>query len=162
MKITLIAALAQNNVIGYQDGMPWHMPADLKHFQQATLHKPIIMGRKSYDSLGKALPNRRNIVITRNTDLKLNDAEVVNSLQLGLALISDVPEVMIGGGAMIYQQALDIATDMNLTFIDAKLPGDTFFPEWEPSQWQEVSRESHLADDRNPYNYDFVYFKKIK
>lgn len=156
MKISLIAVLAKNNVLGYQNKMPWHLPADLKHFKQLTLHKPVIMGRNTFVSLGKPLSERRNIVITRNVKCKICGVEVVNSIAAALELVKDSTEVMIIGGAQIYQQTIAQADCLYLTFIDAEFTGDTFFPTIDKTQWQEVERYDFIPDEKNPYPYSFV------
>ncbi len=161
MKITLVAAMAHNRVIAYQGQMPWHMPADLKHFKNVTLNKPVIMGRKTFQSLGKPLPQRRNIIITRDQTYQAQAIEVVHSLDQALQLAKDSPEVIIGGGSEIYQLALPIATDLILTFIDADVPGDTFFPKWNEANWKMVDKQIFPADKYNPHAYQFVYFTRV-
>lgn len=162
MMISLIAAMAKNRVIGQKNIMPWHLPADLKHFKAVTLNKPVIMGRKTYESIGRPLPNRRNIVVTRQVDLELSGCDVVNSLDAAFALVAEVDEVMVMGGANIYAQCMEQADRMVLTFIDVEVKGDAFFPEWRDDEWKEVSREHHQADENNPHDYTFVVFERIK
>lgn len=159
--ITIIAAMSQHRVIGFAGSMPWHMPADLAHFKKKTLGKPVLMGRKTYESLGKPLPNRRNIVISRRVDFGGKGIEVFHSFEDALYNTKD-PELMIIGGATIFEQALPIADRMVLTFIDANLKGDTFFPEWDQHAWQEVLSVPHKADDKNPYDYQFVDFERVR
>ena len=160
-KITLIAAIANNRVLGANNQLLWHLPADFKHFKKATLGKPIIMGRKTFDSIGKGLPGRHNIIITRNSDFQAVDCTVVHSLEEALAVVIDAPEVMIVGGATIYQQALACADTMILTFVEGYFEGDTFFPEWDPNEWQQTHTESHPADDKNPYSYTFMTLIRV-
>ncbi|MCW5588208.1 MAG: type 3 dihydrofolate reductase [Legionellales bacterium] len=160
--ISLIAALAHHRVIGYQNQLPWHMPNDLAFFQEKTLYKPVIMGRRSFESLGKPLPQRRNIIVTRNRNYQAAGCDVVHSLTAAIELVKQEPEIMITGGAHIYRESLTIADRMYLTFIDAEVPGDTFFPEWDSDAWEIISREEYSADDKNPYDYSFVIFDKIK
>jgi len=159
-KINLIAAMANNRTIGMNNQMPWHLPADLKHFKAITLKHPVIMGRKTYQSIGKALPGRRNIVVTRDPDFCLDDAEVVNDLDRAVKLCDDVSDIMIIGGANIYNQMLDQADRLYLTFIDLDVKGDTFFPDWQRLGFQQTSTEAHLPDDKNKYAYQFVTFER--
>lgn len=159
MIISLVAAMAHHRVIGYQGKMPWHLPADLKHFKKITLNKPIVMGRKTFESIGRALPHRRNIVITRDKAFMAPGIEVVHDLPAALALVSGSPEVMIIGGGELYQQAIKIADHLYLTLIDAEFPGDTFFPAYE-EDWHEIASESHAPDAENPYKYKFINLEK--
>lgn len=157
----MIAAMAKNRIIGADNDMPWHLPADLKHFKAVTLGKAVIMGRKTYESIGKALPGRPNIVITSNKDYSLSDATVVDSpesaFEVAKALSNDVEEIMVIGGGTIYQAFLDKADTLYLTHIDLEVAGDTQFPDYEASaNWSEVSKERHSADEKNPHAYTFV------
>ena len=164
MKIAMIAAMAKNRIIGADNDMPWHLPADLKHFKAITLGKAVIMGRKTYESIGRALPGRPNIVITSNADYSLSDATVVDSpesaFEVAKALSpeqSENDEVMIIGGGTIYQSFLDKADTLYLTHIDLNVDGDTQFPDYEAAaSWKEVSREAHSADEKNAHSYTFV------
>ena len=161
MLISMIAAMAHNRVIGADNAMPWHLPADLKHFKAVTLGKPVIMGRKTYESIGKALPGRLNIVITRDSSFKLDDAVVVTTPKEALQLVSDVEEVMIIGGGSIYQHFLDRCQRLYLTHIDLDVAGDTCFPDYESqANWRHIDEQCHLADDKNPYNYRFVTLER--
>ena len=162
MKISLIAAMSHNKVIGIQNTLPWHMPADLKHFKQLTLYKPIIMGKNTFNSIGKALPSRQNIVLTRDNDFKADNTYVFHEIDTALAEVAQEDEVMIIGGESIYQQFLPKATTMYLTLIDVVRDGDAFFPEWNENEWKEVSNETHQADENNKYDYRFVTLKKIE
>lgn len=159
-RINLIAAMAKNRTIGKDNQMPWHLPADLKHFKATTLKHPVIMGRKTYQSIGKALPGRRNIVITRDTQLRLDDAEIFHDLRSAIDACGDVSEIMIIGGANIYEQLLPEADRLFLTFIDLEVEGDTYFPDWEGLGFVETSDEQHQADQHNPYNYRFVTLER--
>ncbi len=166
MKIVLIAAFAQNRVVGIENRLPWHLPEDLKYFKRTTSGKAIIMGRKTYDSIGRPLPNRTNIVITRNPDFTAPGIKVVDSLEAAIAmakevnLINGVEEVMIIGGASIYESALPIADRLYLTHVHAKVEGDAYFPEVNFQKWTEVNREDYKASDKNPYDYSFVVYEK--
>jgi dihydrofolate reductase len=156
--ISLIVAMANNRVIGKGNEMPWHLPADLAHFKAKTLGKPIVMGRKTYESIGRPLPGRLNIVMSRNKNYTLEGCEVVGSLKEALALVKDVEEVMIIGGGYLYEQALPLADKLYLTFIDLDVSGDTLFPDYEKLPLTELTREKHLKDNKNPYNYEFADF----
>ena len=156
--ISLIAAMANNRVIGKDNEMPWHLPADLAHFKAVTLGKPIIMGRKTYESIGRPLPGRKNIVISRNNSYTLEGCETVSSLEKAMELVSDVEELMIIGGGYLYSQTLSQADRLYLTFIDLDVDGDTQFPEFEHLELTEVKREKHLKDEKNPHDYQFVDF----
>ncbi|MBT8448646.1 MAG: type 3 dihydrofolate reductase [Gammaproteobacteria bacterium] len=161
--INLIAAMANNRVIGKDNKMPWHLPADLKHFKQVTMRHPIVMGRKTFESIGRALPGRRNIVISRNPNLTLAGAEVFNSIDSALDSCAEqgAEEIMIIGGSNLYAQTLALADRLYLTFIDLDVAGDAHFPNWQDLTWQETTREAHGPDDNNPYNYEFVTFERV-
>ena len=162
MKISMIAAMAEDRVIGLDNKMPWHLPADLQFFKRVTLGKPVIMGRKTYQSIGRPLPGRINIVLTRDKDLQIEGVSCVQTVQQALDLVQGTPEVMVIGGATIYQQFLEQATRLYLTFIDLKVAGDTQFPDYQAvANWQEVEREAHLADEKNGYNYQFVTLERV-
>lgn len=156
--ISIVAAMAKNRVIGKDNGMPWHLPADLKHFKAVTLGKPIIMGRKTYESIGRPLPGRQNIVISRNPDYQLAGCDTVTSFQAAMQLVDQVEEVMIVGGGFLYSQVLPVANKLYLTLIDLEVDGDTQFPEYEQLSLTEVKRKSYQADDKNPHNYQFIDF----
>ncbi len=138
--ITLVAAMGANRVIGADGGMPWHLPEDLKHFKAVTLGTTMIMGRRTFDSIGRPLPGRRTIVVTRDASWQHDGVDVAHSLDEALALAGDAPVSIVGGG-QIYAQALPLADRMELTFIDAEPHGDTVFPEWESSHWREIASE---------------------
>ncbi len=167
MKISLIAAVAQNGVIGCTnaDGkpdMPWHLPDDFAYFKRKTLHHPIIMGRKSLDALGKPLPKRDNIVITRNPDFRAEGVTVVHTLDAALdaAKAINQHEIFVIGGAEIYAMALSVATTLYLTEIDKAYDGDARFPNFNRTDWQEISRDHHPADDRHETGFDFVEYAR--
>lgn len=160
-KISLIAAMAKDRVIGKDNDMPWHLPADLKHFKKVTLGKPVIMGRRTFESIGRPLPGRKNIVITRNQQWTHEGVEVVSSTELAMSLVEGVDEVMIIGGGKIYEQFLPQADILYLTFIDLDVDGDTRFPDWTTiGAWQQVESESHKPDENNSLAYEFVRFDK--
>ncbi len=152
--------MASNRVIGKGNQMPWHLPADLKHFKAVTLGKPVVMGRKTHESIGMVLPGRENIIISRDenyaSDFYNDKCQTVTSLEQALLTAGEVEEVMIIGGANIYQQMIDKADTLYLTFIDFETEGDAHFPDWTHLEWQEVSREQYKADEKNPYDLEFV------
>ncbi len=156
--LSIIVAMAKNRVIGRDNQLPWHLPADLRHFKQTTMGHPIIMGRKTYESIGRPLPGRQNIVITRNPDFQAEGCLVVHSLQEALAAVPEAEEVFIIGGASLYREALPLADRIYLTLVDAEVEGDTFFPELDASEWQEVRRETFAPDEKNPFGYAFIEF----
>ncbi|MBM0489864.1 type 3 dihydrofolate reductase [Aeromonas jandaei] len=157
MKISMIAAMAHDRVIGKDNQMPWHMPADLAHFKRVTLGKPVLMGRKTFESIGRPLPGRRNLVISRNPDYQADGIEVVSSVEAALALLADneVAEVMVIGGGHLYAELLPKADCLYLTRIELEVEGDTRFPAFADEQWQCVEREVHQADEKNPHPYRF-------
>ena len=160
-RIALIAALAENRVIGRKNRLPWRLPADLRRFKSVTMGKPVIMGRKTYESIGKPLPGRSNIVVTRDPDYRAQGCQVVHSLDQALEAGAGHAEVMVIGGAELYRQALGRAQRMYLTLVRAEVEGDTLFPDIEPQQWRELERESHRADEKNQYDYDFVILQRV-
>jgi dihydrofolate reductase len=162
MKISLIAAIGKNSEIGCEGNLLCHLPADMQHFKEITTHHTVVMGRKTFDSLPKgALPNRRNIVISRQPDLKIANAEVYPSLDNAFIKLIDDEEVFIIGGAQIYEQTLPIADKLYLTKIQATFPnGDVFFPKINPNEWQVLSQETHLADEKHPYSFTFVELER--
>jgi dihydrofolate reductase len=161
-KISLICAMANNRVIGLNNQMPWHLPADLKHFKETTMGKPIVMGRKTFESIGRPLPGRRNLVITRNSDYRPDGVEVVSSIEEALELLNEAEEIMITGGGNIYQQTIEMADRLYLTFIDLATDGDAFFPEYQHLHWTEICREAHLPDEKNPHAYVFVTLERVR
>ena len=157
----MIAAMADKRIIGADNDMPWHLPADLKHFKSVTMGKPVLMGRKTYESIGKALPGRPNIVITTNKSYSLDDAIVVTSIEAALREASAFDEVMIIGGGRIYESMLAQAQRLYLTFIDLQVEGDTQFPDYEAhANWKEIARETHHKDEKNAYDYTFVTLER--
>lgn len=161
--ISLIAAIGKNNELGKGNELLWHMPADMKHFKETTSGHSVIMGRKTYESIGRALPNRQNIVVTRNKDFSVEGVEIVNSIPEAIELTKDKSEVFIIGGAEIYSQAMPHVNKLYITHIDAiDLQADTFFPEIDKNSWKESNREDHIKDTKNPYNYSFVVYEKNK
>jgi dihydrofolate reductase len=160
MILTVIAAVARNGAIGKDNALLWRLPEDLQFFKRTTLGSPIIMGRKTFDSIGKPLPGRRNIVITRNTGWLAPGIEVAHSLDAALHLVADVPRVFIIGGAQIYAEALPRADEVILTEVDREFEGDAFFPAWDKAAFTEVSRETHHSPPPNDFDYAFVSYRK--
>ena len=161
MIISLIAAMGKNRVIGNKGKLPWHMPADLKYYREKTKGKPIIMGRKTFDSMDrKPLPDRVNIIMTHEQDYKAEGAVVVHSADEALKAAGNVPEVMVIGGFYIFKEFLPRAKRLYLTMIDGDFEGDTFFPEYDVTQWKEVRYEEHERDAKNPYDYRFAVLER--
>lgn len=158
--LSIIAALADNGVIGRDNKLPWRMPADLAHFKRLTLGKPIIMGRRTWESLPGLLPHRTHIVVTRDRDYQAQGAFVVHSLREAIDFAGDVQEMMVVGGANLYAQTVPLASRMYLTYVHQHIDGDTAFPPYEQAEWCEISRESHAPDGRNAYPYSFVTLQR--
>ncbi len=158
--ISLIAALDRNGVIGDDGRIPWRLPADLKYFKRVTMGKPLIMGRKTYESIGHPLPGRHNIVLTRQRDYRAPGCTVVHSLEEALAAAGDVEEVMVAGGSSIYRQFLPRADRLYLTFVETTADGETTFPPFDREEWHLVFEEAHPADQQNPFPYRFTIFEK--
>jgi dihydrofolate reductase len=158
--LSIIAALARNRVIGKNNQLPWRLPADLKHFKAVTLGKPVIMGRKTFESIGKPLPGRDNIVVTRDPKFHADGIAVAHSLDDALAQAHAAPEIMLIGGAQLYMQALPRAQRLYLTLIHADFDGDAHFPDYDPADWRETAREDHVPDENNPYCYSFLILER--
>jgi len=160
--ISLIVAAAQNNVIGKNNTMPWHLPDDLKHFRTLTDGHVIIMGRKCFESIGKPLPNRRNIIITRDQTYEAPGCEVSSSYDEAVMFAGkDHPqEIFVIGGGEIYKLAMKSANRIYMTRVHADIDGDIYFPEIDPALWKETEREEHLADERHPYPFSFETFER--
>lgn len=180
--LSMIAAMGKNRVIGKDNKMPWHLPADLQHFKQTTLHAPIIMGRKTYESIGRPLPGRLNIVLSRDPDLTIEGCSIAHSMDEALLIANTDAssqasetnneikrnyskknnEVFITGGAYLYEMFLDKADRLYLTQIDAEFSGDTFFPDYTRLQWKEAARSDYPADENNPHAYSFITLDRIR
>lgn len=162
----VIVAAAENGVIGRNNGLPWHLPEDLRYFKRVTMGKPIVMGRKTYESIGRPLPGRTNIVITRQADYAPQGVRVVGSLDEALALAADIAlidgcdELLVIGGAEIYSSAIPRADRLYLTQVHARVDGDAFLPAVDWSGWREVSRERWSASAANPHDYSFIVFER--
>lgn len=159
--LSLIVALDRNRVIGHEGRLPWHLPDDLKWFKRCTVGKPIVMGRRTWESIGRALPERPNIVITTKADFEAPGATVVPSLEGALEVARDYPEVMIIGGGVLFAATLNLADRLYLTVVHGEYPGDTFFPAFESGEWRETFREDHEADDRHESAYSFLILDRI-
>lgn len=159
-RVSLIVAMDENNLIGRGGDLPWRLSADLKHFKSLTVGKPIVMGRKTWDSIGRPLPKRPNIVVTSNPQFEAEGATVVSGLEQAIEVCGDVAEVMIIGGSTIYRAFLPKADRLYLTRVHAKLEGDTHFPSFDLDAWDEVARERHPADDKNAHDYSFLILER--
>jgi dihydrofolate reductase len=154
--ISLIVAMAQNGVIGRDNRLPWRLPEDLRRFKAITMGKPILMGRKTFESIGKPLPGRTNLVLTRDRDWRAQGAVVVNSLDQALRQASDSEELVAIGGAEIYRLLMPFARRIYLTHVHADIPGDTFFPDFDPTQWVDAECTPRDADEKHAYALTFV------
>jgi dihydrofolate reductase len=159
MIVTIVVAISENHVIGKDNQLLWYLPRDLKHFKEITTGHTVIMGRKTYDSVGKPLPNRRNIIITRQA-IAIVGCEVVNSIEAALILCAGEEEVFIVGGAEIYRQSLHLTDRIYLTIVHKEFEGDSFFPEIDKRLWKEVYREDHQADEKNSIPFSFITLEK--
>lgn len=160
-KIAVIVAVANNNVIGSGNTIPWYCPADLQYFKRTTLGSPVLMGRKTYQSLKiQPLPGRQNIVVTRDKNFVANGCDVVASIDQGLQLASRAEKIFVIGGANIYKQLLSKAEELYITYVDVNVEGDRFFPEFDPSDWKLEKEEEYLSDEKNPHNMCFKVFTR--
>jgi dihydrofolate reductase len=161
MTISIVVAISKNRAIGKDNKLLWYLPNDLKHFKTITTGHTVIMGRKTYDSVGKPLPNRRNIIITRQA-IMIEGCEVVNSLEAAIDLCKTDQEVFIVGGAEIYKQAMGITARIYLTIVHKNFEADTFFPEIDLREWREVAREDHQPNEKNSLPYSFITYERKK
>jgi dihydrofolate reductase len=159
MIVTIVVAISENNAIGKNNQLLWYLPADLKHFKNITTGHTVIMGRKTYDSVGKPLPNRRNIIITRQ-DITIEGCEVVKSIEDALALSTGEEEVFIVGGAEIYKQSIHLTNRIYLTIVHQKFDADSFFPEINYDEWQQTEREDRQPDEKNKLPYSFITLER--
>lgn len=162
MIISIIVAMADNMIIGDKNSLPWNLPADMEYFRKTTLGKPIIMGAKTFESIGKALPNRKNIILSYDKNYKAEGCSVVTSIEQALEEVGEDEEVMIAGGASVYKQFLPLADRLYLTFIHHDFKGDTYFPEFDINQWKEIKRIDNKPDIKNIYPYSFVVLERKK
>ncbi len=160
LKITLIVAAAENNAIGKDNQMPWHLPNDFKYFKRNTIGHSIVMGRKTFDSIGKPLPERRNIVLTRDQNYANSEVDVANSIQDVLTYCRDEREIFIIGGANIYEQTRALANRVLMTRVHTTIDGDAFFPELPESEWQLISQDKHLKDEKHAFDYTFEIWER--
>ena len=158
--VSTIVATDERGGIGLGGRLPWHLPNDLKRFKTLTMGKPIVMGRRTFDSIGRALPGRRNIVVSRRPDLVLDGCSVVPSFAAALAAAADAAEVCVIGGAEIYQLALPVTGLVHLTKVHAIVDADTHFPALDAADWDEIAREDHPADERHAYGYSFLTLQR--
>jgi dihydrofolate reductase len=155
--LELVVAVAENDVIGRGNQMPWHLPADLRHFKSLTLGKPVLMGRKTFESIGRALPGRLNIVMSRSAGFSAPGCVVVKTLDDARQAAGTQPTLMVIGGSELYRQCLPLARRIHLTLIHTRIEdGDTYFAGWRAAEWHESSRERHAADEKNKYAYSFI------
>ena len=160
MIISFAVAMDKNRVIGKDNDLPWNMPADLARFRELTKGKPNIMGRKTHESIGRVLPNRPNIILTRDKNYKKEGCIVVHTVEEAIEACKGAEEIMVIGGSEIFKMFLDKANRMYLTYIDAEVEGDTYFPEFNKEEWKETSKEEHKADSENKYDYVYVNLEK--
>ena len=162
MKISAIVAVAKNNVIGKDNDIPWYLPADLKYFKKTTLNHHIIMGRNCYESIGKPLPKRTNVILTRNPFYLVSNCYITHSIDQALQVAEDngEDEAFIIGGAQIYELAMDRCERLYLTEVDLEVEGDIFFPKLNMDEWKLISEEPHQADEKNAYDYVFKIFER--
>lgn len=159
-RVSIIAAMARQRVIGLHNRLPWRLPADLSHFRRTTLGHAVIMGRKNHESIGKPLQQRLNIVLSSDPGYRAPGCQVVSSLAAAMDAAGDDPEIFIIGGARVYAQALPLASRMYLTLIDGEFVGDTWFPEYDELEWREISRAEHAPDSDNPYRLSFLTLQR--
>jgi len=160
MNISIIAAMARNRIIGINNTLPWRLPADLQHFKQITMGKPVIMGRKTYESIGRPLPGRLNIIISQNLDYSVEGCQVVHSIAEAFSAASHYDEAMIIGGASFYNQALAYAGRLYLTIIEEDFEGDACFPEYNEDEWQEIERIEGIRDAKNSHPHHFIILER--
>jgi dihydrofolate reductase len=158
--VSLIVAMAKNRVIGINNTLPWHLPADLKHFRTLTMGHHIVMGRKTYESIGKPLPGRTSVVVTRNPAYSAPGVIAVNSLEAAISACGNDNEIFVIGGAELYLQAITLADRIYLTEIDADIQGDAHFPEFNRDEWHEISRETGFQNEPQPLEYHFVTYQR--
>lgn len=161
-EISHVVAMDRNRVIGHRGGMPWHLPNDLAWFKRCTLGKPVVMGRKTWEAIGRPLPQRHNIVLTTRADYEAPGATIVRSLEAAMAAAGDTPEIAIIGGGVLFAETVAFADRLYLTVIDAECEGDTWFPCIETGEWRETYRESHAPDERNALAHTFLIWERVR
>lgn len=160
MKLSLIVATDFNRLIGRGNAMPWHLPADLAHFKRVTMGRPVIMGRRTFESIGRPLPGRTNIVLSRDPAFAAEGCIVVRGLDEAIARAGDIDEVFVIGGAMLYEEALPRADRLYLTIVEHEFEGDAWFPDWRSEEWREVARERREPDEKNPWPMTFLTLER--
>jgi dihydrofolate reductase len=160
MTISIIAAIGENRELGFQGGIPWHLPADFKRFKELTMGHPVIMGQRTFESIGKPLPGRTNIVLTKNADFHADGCRVVTSLDEAFDVEKGSDEAFIIGGGQIYHLAMPVAQKLYLTKVHGKFEADTFFPEWSDTEWRLMGSEPHAKDEKNAFDYDFCVYER--
>lgn len=160
MRLSLVAAVAENGVIGREGDLPWHLPEDLKAFKRRTVGHTLVMGRKTFDSIGRPLPRRRSVVLSRNPELEIPGAETAGSLEEALERLAGEEEVFVVGGAEVYRRALPKADRLLLTRVHASVEGDTFFPEIDPDAWRLAEEERHPADEKHAFPFSFQTYER--
>ena len=161
VKIAIVVAMAENRVIGLDNRLPWHLPADLRHFRQVTVGKPVLMGRKTHESIGRPLPERTNIVVTRDRCYEAPGCVVVHSIESAIKEAGGHEEVMVIGGTDFYRQLLPKADRLYLTLVHAAFEGDARFPELDECEWREVERTDCAPDEKNPWPYSFIRLERV-
>ncbi len=160
MIVSIIAAMDKNRLIGRDNDLPWRLPSDLAHFKKVTMSKPILMGRKTYDSIGRPLPGRKNIILSRDKNLEIEGVTVVNSLEEAMSAAWDADELMVIGGSAVYERVLPITQRMYLSLIDGEFEGDTWFPEFDEKDWEIVESEEQPAGEKGVPGCRFVTFQR--
>jgi dihydrofolate reductase len=160
VRISLVVAMARNRVIGRDNALPWRLPADLAYFKRVTMGHPIVMGRRTYESIGKALPGRKNIVVSRNPDFRAPGCTVVTSLDAAWQAAGDADEVCVIGGTTLFEETLPVADRIHLTQVEAEVEGDTYFPEFDRGEWKETEVERHAADARHAYPFRILELER--
>lgn len=161
MRISLVVAMDENGLIGADGGMPWHLPNDLRHFKHTTLGKPVLMGRRTHESIGRPLPKRDNIILTRDADYQAPGCRIVPSVAEAVDSVKNqAAELMVIGGAQVYTLALEQAHHLYITRIHEVFEGDTWFPAYDPQDWNQISCERHTADENNPHDHSFIELQR--
>jgi dihydrofolate reductase len=159
--ISMIVAMGENNAIGKDNDLLWHLPDDFKHFKSVTMGKPIVMGRKTYESIGRPLPGRENIVVTHDDSYVVDDVTVVHSIDAALEACEKYDDVMVIGGASFYQQMMLKAERLYITMVHQSFEADAFFPSISETKWREIDREEHVADEKHRYNFSFITYERV-
>lgn len=161
VQLSIIVATDQHGLIGKDNDLPWRLSADLRYFREITMGKPIIMGRLTHESIGRPLPGRKNIILTTDEGYQAEGCTVCQTIDQAISECDGAEEAMVMGGASLYEQFLARADKLYLTLVDAELEGDTWFPEWDKSQWHQLSRQDHSADEKNDYPYSFIVYRRV-